>query len=165
MICVNCWFYCLRTWFHFVRQESAINRQESVKILAETAKILINLFTCTSTRSLVESGGLRVCELNPPHSAGSGGVCRLVSKIKANTFLSRNLAFLLAARRPPHSTPDGGDRLLFCLLFFDRFLEGTVSIFAHFWASLGTPKIMKNRKTLLSEAILFPSLCLSCIFT
>ena len=63
----------------------------------------------------------------------------------AKIFLSRNLAFLLAERRPPHSTPDVRHRLLFCFFFFDRFLEGIFSIFVHFWASLGTPKIVKNR--------------------
>ena len=59
---------------HFVRQDSGRDRQESVKILAETAKILINFFTYTSARNLVECGGLRVCEQNPPHSAVSAGV-------------------------------------------------------------------------------------------
>ena len=57
-----------------MKQDSGRNRRESAKILTETAKILINLFTYTSARSLVECGGLRVCELNPPHSAWSAGV-------------------------------------------------------------------------------------------
>ena len=149
-----------------MRQDSARTRQESVKVLAETAKGLINFFTYTSARSLVECGGLRVCELNPPYSAGSGGVCRLVSKIIAKkSFLSRNLAFLLAARWPPTLATDWCHRLLFCLFFFDRFLEGIFSIFVHFWASLGTPKIIKNRQKSTSEVFLFPSLCLSCFFS
>ena len=80
------------------------------------------------------------------HSAGSGGVGKSSSKIIAKIFLSRNLAFLLAARRPPHSTPDWCHRLLFCLLFFNRFLEGIFSIFAYFWHSLGTPKSSKINK-------------------
>ena len=113
----------------------------------------------------MECGGLRVCEPNPPHSAGSAGVCKSHSKIIARTFLSRNLAFLLAAERPPHSTTDGLARLLFCFLFFDRFLKGIFSIFVHFWSSLGTPKIIKNRQKSTSEAFLFPSLCLSCFFS
>ena len=75
----------------------------------------------------MECGGLRVCELNPPHSAGSGGVGKLVSKIKAKIFLSRNLAFLLAARRPPHSTTDCRHRLLFCFVFFDRIEWDSIS--------------------------------------
>ena len=45
-------------------------------VLPETAKILINFFTYISAKGLVECGGLRVCELNPPHSAGGGGVGR-----------------------------------------------------------------------------------------
>ena len=110
-------------------------------------------------------GGDRVSEKNPPHSAGSGGVYRLPPRIMAKTFLSRNLAFLLAARWPPTLAPDCRHRLLFCLLFFDRFLEGIFSIFTHFGASLGTPKIIKNRKKSTSEAFLFPSLCISYFFT
>ena len=113
----------------------------------------------------MECGGLRFSEQNPPHSAGSGGVNRLPPRIMAKTFLSRNLAFLLAARRPPHSTTDWCHRLLFCLLFFDRFLGGIFSIFVHFWLPLGTPKIIKNRQKSTSEAFLFPSLCLSCFFS
>ena len=79
--------------------------------------------------------------------------------------MSRNLAFLLAARWPPTLAPDCRHRLLFCLLFFDRFLEGIFSIFVHFWLPLGTPKIIKNRQKSTSEAFLFPSLCLSCFFS
>ena len=88
-----------------------------------------------------------------------------LSKIKAKTFLSRNLAFLLAARWPPTLAPDWCHRLLFCLLFFDRISEGIFFIFAHFWDSLGTPKIIKNRQKSTSEAFLFPSLCISCFFS
>ena len=134
-------------------------------MLAETAKILINFSTNTSARSLVECGGLRVCELNPPHSAGSAGVYKFVFVNLAKAFLSRNLAFLLAARRPPHSTPDCRHRLLFCLLFFDRFSEGIFLIFVHFCPPLGTPKIIKNRQKSTSEAFPFPSLCISCFFS
>ena len=88
-----------------------------------------------------------------------------LSKIKAKTFLSRNLAFLLAARRPPHSTIHWGDRLLFCLLFFDRFLEGIFLNFAHFWPPLGIPKIIKNRQKSVSGGLLFRILCLSYTFS
>ena len=72
----------------------------------------------------MECGGLRVCELNPPHSARSGGVSRLVHEIIAKAFLSRNLAFLLSARRPPHSTLDWDGRLLVCVLFCEQFSKG-----------------------------------------
>ena len=112
----------------------------------------------------MECGGPRVSDLNPPHSAGSGGVNRLPPRIMAKTFLSRNLAFLLAARRPPHSTTDWCYRLLFCLLFFDRFSEGIFFIFPYLWLPLGTPKIIKNRQKSTSEAFFFRSLCISCIF-
>ena len=132
--------------------------------LPKTTKILANFFTYTSARALVECGGLRVCEQNPPHSAGSAGAGKPPQEILAKAFLSRNLAFLLAARRPPHSTPYVRHRLLFCLFFFDRFLEGIFAIFVDFWASLGTPKFIKNRQKSTSEAFLFPSLCISCIF-
>ena len=138
-----------------MRQDSGRNRQESVKILAETAEILTNLFTYTSARSLAECGGLRVCELNPPHSAGSGGVSRLVHEIIAKIFLSRNVAFLLAARRPPHSTIHWWGRLLFCVLFFDRFLEGILCIFAYFCPPLGTPKSSKITKSRCREVSFF----------
>ena len=63
----------------------------------------------------------------------------------AKAFLSRNLAFLLAARRPPHSTIYGCRRLLFCFLFFDRFSEDTFFIFAHFWPPQKSSKIAKSR--------------------
>ena len=45
-----------------------------------------------------------------------------IPEIIAKAFLSRNLAFLLAARWPPTLVPDGWHRLRFCLVFFDRFL-------------------------------------------
>ena len=123
------------------------------------------IYQNTWNLSIPRVGGDRASEKNPPHSAWSGGVSKLVSKIMAKTFLSRNLAFLLAARWPPHSTSNGRHRLLFCLLFFDRFSEGIFSIFAYFWPSLGTPKIIKNRQKSTSEVFLFPSLCLSCFFS
>ena len=147
-----------------MRQDSGRIRQESVKILAETAKIMINVFTHTSARSLVECGGLRVCELNPPHSAGSGGVCRPHHETISKQIRSRNLAFLLAARRPPHSTPYWCRRFLFCFLFFDRFSEG---IFFYFCLFLGSPwglRIIKNRKKFVSGGFLFPTLCFACTF-
>ena len=112
----------------------------------------------------MECGGPRVSDLNPPHSARSGGVGKSSHETFAKIFLSRNLAFLLAARRPPHSTLYGRPRLLFCLLFFDRFSEGIFFIFVHFWPPLGTPKIIKNRQKSTSEAFPFPSLCISCFF-
>ena len=94
----------------------------------------------------MECGGPRVRELNPPHSAWSGGVNRLPPRIMAKTFLSRNLAFLLAARWPPTLAPDGRDRLLFCLLFFDRFLEGILFllIFGLPWGPRKSSKIAKS---------------------
>ena len=88
-----------------------------------------------------------------------------LSKIKAKTFLSRNLAFLLAARSPPTLTTDCLSRLLFCLRLFDRFLEGMFSIFAHFWPSLGTQKIVKNCEKSVSGGLLLWILFLSCTFS
>ena len=149
----------LRKRLQFLRQESAMNRQGSARNRQDSDQLL------HTSAPRVECGGLRFSEQNPPHSAGSGGVGKPSHEIIAKIFLSRDLAFLLAARRPPHSTSNCGGRLLFCLLFFDRFLEGIFSIFVHFWDPLGTPKIIKNQKKSISEAFVFPSLCLSCIFT
>ena len=97
-------------------------------------------------------------------------MCRSYHEILAEIFLSRNLAFLLAARWPPTLTTDVRDRLLFCLLFFDRCLEGIFSIFVHFWcgsqtcAVVGKQTMEKRRSTkglnLLPTCKLFFTICL-----
>ena len=57
----------------------------------------------------------------------------------------RNLWIPWAAPAPSTLTMNVSHCLLFCLLFFDQFLERIFSIFDDFRPSLGTPKITKNR--------------------
>ena len=78
-----------------MRQDSGRNRQGSVKILAETAKILINFFTYTSARNLVECGGLRAARRN------------------ARFLLRKVFAMILEISLLHATTPGGVRRILF----------------------------------------------------
>ena len=93
----------------------------------------------------MECGGPRVSE---QQSAALRRECWRVLNLfsgLAKSLPERNLWIPWAARLPSTLTTYGLPRLFFFVLFFDRFLEGTFSIFGDFRPSLGTPKITKNQ--------------------
>ena len=112
----------------------------------------------------MECGGHRVSELSPPHSARSAGVGRLDHGILLDTCRSRHLVCLLAAQRPSNHILYCPHCLLFCLLFFDQFLEGTFSIFCDFRRPRGTQQIIKNREKSVSNGVFFSTSVFSLIF-
>ena len=113
----------------------------------------------------MECGGLRVSELNPPHSAWSGGVCRPSVKNQGKNLPEQESCIPTGRANAAALDQQRMTSPPFLPLFLNRFSEGIFFIFAHFWPPLGTPKITKNRQKSTSEAFLFPSLCLSCFFS
>ena len=118
--------------------------QELDKNLSETFQ---NNNSCSGSARTKGGGG------TPPRGASIKSAALRRECWRALNLLSglgkslpeRNLWIPWAARLPPTLTLNGLPRLFFFVLFFDRFLEGTFSIFDDFRPSLGTPKITKNQ--------------------